>query len=26
MEIVFNEKKEGRTKEMTLKYPVVINW
>ena len=26
MEIVFNEKKEGRTKEMTLKYPVVIHW
>jgi hypothetical protein len=26
MEIVFNEKKEGRTKEMALKYPVVIHW
>ena len=26
MEIVFNEKKEGRTKDMTLEYPVVIHW
>jgi len=26
MEIVFNENKEGRTKDMSLKYPVVIHW
>jgi hypothetical protein len=26
MEIVFNEKREGRTKDMTLEYPVVIHW
>jgi len=26
MEIVFNQNKEGRTKDMTLEYPVVIHW